>query len=374
MFTLTVANHTTKTEQIIYRTNNNPGFYNLKINEKVNDFGTLTFSCLYSVVNFKVNDIVTVYQDGSVYWQGIIISMSRGFYGNVSVTAYGMMYTLTYQILNPITFDHSNGDTFNTVAEWIRDQNNLDVGSGLAINSDYTFGVSYDGTAYQDAVYDLKIDLDTPFDALKRLAEPYCYIYPTYYSAFSTPCFRVNIGEYNNANKTVNQPIEFGLNMLDFTDEQTMANFVTSVAPIGKDAQGNNVYITSVTQDGSGYVKLAQSIIDEYGEKRARVVYDGISSPSELLSAGTEWLQQNAFQELTITLSAVDLSSLTSLNYDEFKLGYFVTINANQFGFNAQLPILERNVDLTDPANSKLTITNTYQTTLSEAVRRNTIE
>jgi hypothetical protein len=159
--------------------------------------------------------------------------------------------------------------------------------------------------------------------------------------------------------------------MLDFTDEQTMANFVTSVAPIGKDAQGNNVYITSVTQDGSGYVKLAQSIIDEYGEKRARVMYDGISSPNELLSAGTEWLQQNAFQELTITLSAVDLSSLTSLNYDEFKLGYFVTINANQFGFNAQLPILERTVDLTDPANSKLTITNTYQTTLSEAVRGN---
>ena len=370
MYTITVATHANHNERAIYQTINNNGFYNLKINEKVNDYGTLTFSCLYSVVNFKVNDIVTVYQDGSVYWQGIIISMSRGFYGNVSVTAYGMMYTLTYQSLTSGAWNYPS--TIGDVLTDIKNANNVDFGSGLTINPDYKFSISFDGSAFQDPVYDFNPGLSTPFEAIKRLIEPYLYIYPTYYPAFSDPCFTVNIGEYNTANKTVNQPIEFGLNMLDFSDERTMANFVTSVAPIGKDAQGNYVYITSVTQDGSGYVKLAQSIIDEYGEKRTKVVYDGISSPSELLAAGTEWLQQNSFQELTITLSAVDLSSLTSLNYDEFKLGYFVTINANQFGFNAQLPILERTVDLTDPANSKLTITNTYQTTLSEAVRRNT--
>ena len=369
MFTITVADHTTKTEQTIYTTRNNPGFYNLKINEKVNDYGTMTFSCLMSVVNFKVNDILTVYKDGAVYWQGIIISMSRGFYGNVTVTAYGMMYTLTYQILNPKTFDDSLGDTLDTVMSWLVSENNVDRGSGLPINPDYVFYYSYDGFFSNIPVYDFAIDLESPYSVLQKLVDPKYFFYPIYRTPFDTPCFYVRVGEYGLPYRTVNQPIEFGLNMLDFTDEQTMANFVTSVAPIGKDAQGNNVYITSVSQDGSGYVKLAQSIIDEYGEKRARVVYDGISSPSELLAAGTEWLSQNAFQELSITLSAVDLSSLTSLNYDEFKLGYFVTINANQFGFNAQLPILERTVDLTDPANSQLTITNTYQTTLSEAVR-----
>lgn len=370
MFTITIAKHLNHTEQTIYTTRNNQGFYNLKINEKVNDYGSMTFSCIPAEASsFDINDIITVYQDGSPYWQGIIITKSRGFYGDVNVTAYGMLFTLTYQILNP---NYWTATTIGNITNWIKTQNNRDAGSGLSINTDYEFAISFDGSAASDPIYDYSVDFTNSLDAFKNLLEPYsCFIYPTYYAAFQNPCFTVNVGEYDVANRIVNQPIEFGLNLLDYTDEQTMANYITSVAPIGKDASGNPVYITSVSQDGSGYVKASNAVIAEYGEKRTRVNFDNLSDPNDLLAAGTEWLSKNAFQELTITLSAVDLSSLTSLGYDEFKLGYFVNVNASQFGFSAQLPVLERTVDLTDPANSTLTLTNTYQLTLSEMVRGN---
>jgi hypothetical protein len=167
MFKITITSLVQRSEYTIYSTTQNDGFYNLKIHEKVNDYGKMTFSCLMSQVNFEIGDIITVYKDEAVYWQGLIVSMSRGFYGNVNVTAYGMMYTLTYQLITPRRWLNK---TVGSVMIDIQDLNNTDFGSGLTINPDFKFNVAYDGTSYQDPVSYFTADGDV-LETLRQMCK-----------------------------------------------------------------------------------------------------------------------------------------------------------------------------------------------------------
>ena len=345
----------------------------IKINERVNDYGTMTVVLpkTTNLTTSATNQILTLYdKDENVLWQGMVVNESSDMFGNRRLTAYGMLYILTFQLLPNQYWTYPS--TMGNVLSWMLTENNLDRGSGLAINTLYDFVNTFDGTLALDPVYDFLTEGASTYESIKKLCEPYYYFYPTYYAPFDP--YRpgrvgVNIGAYSQANKKVNQPIGLGLNLLDYTNENSMANYKTACAPVGKDANGDPVFITSVTQDGSGYVKLAQSIIDNYGERRIRVNFDNISDPNELMTAGQNWLTNNAFQELTLTLKAVDLARVTKSSFDEFKLGYFVDVDISEFGVRTTLPILERSIDVLKPANSSLTISNTYQIPLSEIVR-----
>ena len=378
MIYITKADQTTHVETEIYRLGVTDGFYNIKINEKVNDYGSMTFSCIPSVANFKLNDIITVYKNGSVYWQGIIVSMTRDFYGNVNVTCYSMLWTLTFNYLSEKAYNNTD---FGTIITDIQYRDGHDIGSGAAINTQYGWSVTFDNPSDPGYTPDgIVLPFGSTLSQIMALCEPYSYIYPTYYAPFGIAAFDLHIADYLYAMNVVNQPIEFGLNLLDYAEENSIANYITSVAPLGN---GNltvgafNGTITfngqsySVNQNGSGYIKNpTPGIITEYGERRARVNFD-INNVNDLMAAGVNWLENNAFSELTITLSAADLSIISSLNYDEFKLGYCVNIKATPFGLATTMPILERNIDLQDPSKSTITISNTYQTTLTEIIRGN---
>lgn len=386
MIRITKADQTTEIETEIYALGATDGFYNIKINEKVNDYGSMTFSCIPSVANFKLNDIITVYKDNNVYWQGIIVSITRNFYGDLNVVCYSMLWTLTFNYLQE---RNTTGKTFGTVILDIQNENNTDAGSGQTINSQYVLGSYFDYLLLPlDTTDDRILPLGTTLSQIQALFDPYCFFYAEYVPPFNPPyCVRIHIVDYNNVSNVniLNQPIEFGLNLLDYAEENAIANYITSVAPIGKTAGGTPVFVGSfsgtitfngqtytVNQNGSGYIKNpVSSIITEYGERRARVEFD-IDNVNDLMDAGVKWLERNAFQELTITLSAADLSALTSLNYDEFKVGYFVNVKSMPFGLATMMPILERSIDIQDPAKSTITLSNTYQTTLTEQVRRNT--
>ena len=366
MIRITKADQTTQVETEIYALGATDGFYNIKINEKVNDYGTMTFSCIPSVANFKLNDIITVYKDLNVYWQGIIVSITRNFYGDLNVVCYSMLWTLTFNIGQAKTYPSSSVTLGNILSD-IQTANNIDYGSGASINTQYQFSVSFDGQAYADNKQGFELSQGTIIEQIKQLLDPYLYFYPTYYAPFNTYCFKLNIGEFDRAWLTVNQPIEFGLNLLDFAEENSIANYITSVAPIGQNGLTVGAYSG---QNGSGYIKASAAIITEYGERRARVNFD-IGNVNDLYAAGVQWLNNNAFAELTLTLSAADLSYLTSLGYDEFKVGHFVNVKSTPFGLATTMPILERSIDIQDPAKSTITISNTYQTTLTEYTRRN---
>lgn len=382
MIRITKADQTTEIETEIYALGATDGFYNIKINEKVNDYGSMTFSCIPSVANFKLNDIITVYKDNNVYWQGIIVSITRNFYGDLNVVCYSMLWTLTFNNLQEKAY---NNTSLGSIITDIQHRNGHDLGSGAAINTQYAWSVTFDNPSDPSYMPDgITLPAGNTLSQIMALCEPYSYIYPEYFAPFGISAFDIHIADYLYAMQVVNQPIEFGLNLLDYAEENAITNYITSVAPIGKDAGGNPIYVGSfsgtitfngqtysVNQNGSGYIKNpVSSIITEYGERRARVEFD-IDNVNDLMAAGVQWLENNAFSELTISLSAADLSVISSLGYDEFKLGYCVNIKSTPFGLATIMPILERSIDVQDPAKSTITLSNTYQMTLTEYTRRN---
>lgn len=378
MYRITLCDLSTHHEKDIYATGSSTlTAYNIKLSEKVNGYGTLTMSFpnTQKIVDteYGLNSVITVYDDNeNVLWSGIVISIKDDMFGCTHLTAYGMLWILTFQLLIPKVWNYP--DTIGNVTSWIASHNNVDEGSGTSINPNYEIGFSFDGGEYADPVYDVSTE-GTTLDTLKKLCEPYYYFYPTYSAPlnpylYGNPLITINIASTNSADNKVNQPIAFGLNLLEYMNESSIANYKTSVAPIGKDGNGNIVTVGSVSgQNGSGYIKLAPSIIAEYGERRVRVNFDNISDPNQLYQAGSKWLQNNAFQELTLTIKAADLALLTSTSFAEFKVGYWVDVNIVPFGIKTSLPILEKNYDLVNPAKSALTISNTYQISLSEILR-----
>lgn len=182
----------------------------------------------------------------------------------------------------------------------------------------------------------------------------------------------ITLEEYG---KYCEQPIEFGLNLLDYSESVTAENLVTALIPLGARLQGESeieglekyVDITSVN-GGSNYI-YSQDAVDTFGWVWATNTWQDVTEPSNLLRKGKEWLQDNQFEELTLTLTAVDLSALDK-EYDAFDCGDRIPCRAKPYGMNRVFPVMEMSIPLQRPDSAKLTLGDNRKLTYTEQQSR----
>ena len=146
----------------------------------------------------------------------------------------------------------------------------------------------------------------------------------------------ITLEEYG---KYCSQPIEFGLNMLDYSLSRTAENIATALIPLGARLEGESeidalekyVDITSVN-GGSNYI-YNQSAVENFGWVWITNTWQDVTEPSNLLRKGKEWLEDNQFEDLTLELTAVDLSMMDS-DYDAFECGDRIQCRAKPYGMN----------------------------------------
>lgn len=182
----------------------------------------------------------------------------------------------------------------------------------------------------------------------------------------------ITLEEYG---KYCEQPIEFGLNLLDYSESVTAENLATALIPLGARLQGESeieglekyVDITSVN-GGSNYI-YSQEAVDTFGWVWATNTWQDVTEPSNLLRKGKEWLQDNQFEELTLTLTAVDLSALDK-EYDAFDCGDRIPCRASPYGMNRIFPVMEMSIPLQRPDSAKLTLGENRKLTYTEQQSR----
>ena len=129
------------------------------------------------------------------------------------------------------------------------------------------------------------------------------------------------------------------------------------------DSLEENVDITSVN-DGKDYI-YSEEAVKNFGWVFRTAKWDDVTVPDNLLKKATEYLETTQYENLVITLTAVDLS-LFGQDYDSFDIGDRVLCNAPPYGMKKVFPIMEMKIPLQQPDQAQLTLGENRQMTLTE--------
>ena len=183
----------------------------------------------------------------------------------------------------------------------------------------------------------------------------------------------LTIQEYG---KYCEQPIQFGENLMDYSETMTADDVITALIPLGaaieQETDENaseferlekNVDITSVN-DGKDYI-YSKEAVENFGWVWRTEKWDDVSVPANLLKKATEFLTSNQYESLVISLTAVDLS-LFGQDYDSFDIGDRVLCNAIPYGMKKVLPAMEMKIPLQQPDQAQLTLGENLQQSFTD--------
>lgn len=179
------------------------------------------------------------------------------------------------------------------------------------------------------------------------------------------------------------QPIEFGLNLLNYTETITADDIVTALIPLGATIEeevpegeadppqsvlDKRVDITSVN-GGKNFI-VNQDAVNEFGWIWATNTWDDVHLPENLLEKARNYLAETQFERLTLTLSAADLSELGN-DYNAFSEGDRIHCLARPYGMDIVLPVQKLTIPLTNPAGRTLELSNSRTQTYTESNNKN---
>lgn len=183
----------------------------------------------------------------------------------------------------------------------------------------------------------------------------------------------LTIQEYG---KYCEQPIQFGENLMDYSETMTADDVITALIPLGaaieQETDENaseferlekNVDITSVN-DGKDYI-YSKEAVENFGWVWRTEKWDDVSVPANLLKKATEFLTSNQYESLVISLTAVDLS-LFGQDYDSFDIGDRVLCNAIPYGMKKVLPVMKMKIQLQQPDQAQLTLGENLQQSFTD--------
>lgn len=160
------------------------------------------------------------------------------------------------------------------------------------------------------------------------------------------------------------QPIEFGLNLLDYSETLTADDIVTALIPLGATIEDEAGEDSDVNMDKRVNIKevnsnkdylLNAAAISTFGKIWAVVTWDDVTDPSNLKRKGQEYLTDKQYELLTLTLKAADLSALGQ-DYGAFNEGDLITCRAKPYGMNTVLPVRNLSINILDPTGNELTL------------------
>lgn len=183
----------------------------------------------------------------------------------------------------------------------------------------------------------------------------------------------LTIQEYG---KYCEQPIQFGENLMDYSETMTADDVITALIPLGAATEQEtdenaseferlekNVDITSVN-DGKDYI-YSKEAVENFGWVWRTEKWDDVSVPANLLKKATEFLTSNQYESLVISLTAIDLS-LFGQDYDSFDIGDRVLCNAIPYGMKKVLPVMEMKIPLQQPDQAQLTLGENLQQSFTD--------
>ena len=163
-------------------------------------------------------------------------------------------------------------------------------------------------------------------------------------------------------NSNATQEIEFGKNLLDFSEEFFYEDLFTVLVPLGD----NGLTIEAVN-NGSDELADAQAV-SRYGRIVKTHIFDSVSTPETLLENAQRYLANNVRIPTTVTLKAVDMH-LVDPNASPIYVGDKVHVSSLPHGVVDVLTCTKIEYDMEDPSNN-IYVFGTPRQSLTERYRK----
>lgn len=172
--------------------------------------------------------------------------------------------------------------------------------------------------------------------------------------------------------KICEQPVQFGANLIDYVENVSGEDIATACIPRGgkldeSPIEGLEAYtdITSVN-GGKDYVYI-QKAVDAYGWIYKVVDWDDVFIPANLKSKAEKWLTDNQYENMTLDITAVDMSILNA-DFETWELGDSIHAVAEPFGMDRYFPVFSRELHLQAPEEDRMQLGTTAR---KDYVRQN---
>ncbi len=175
------------------------------------------------------------------------------------------------------------------------------------------------------------------------------------------------VGEY------ASQPIEFGLNLMDYSQNLSADDISTVVIPLGKEIETEDIdsvlkeYTDITSVNGGDNYLISTEAYEQFGWVCSVQHFEDVTVPENLMRKGREWLADAQFETLTLELTALDLSVLGG-EYLSIHCGDRVRCVASPYGMDRVFPLLKQTIPLQRPGEAKLILGETRAKTYSEQV------
>ena len=294
---------------------------------ELNKAGSFTFNLpkanpLYSSLK-KLKTIITIRDDGEVFWKGRVLNDTKDFYNTKAVTCEGELAFLNDIQYEPHDYSKKGikmGEYFQKLIEHYASECTEERTIKLGIVSGaFTDVLIYPKTTDYTNIWNLisgnligastgKVGKDEV-----DLSDYDRYLYIRRQNGVSYIDFMEDIG------KASGQVIEFGKNLLDLSEYVDATNVYTQIIPLGKaDSKGNRVDIKLVN-GGKNYLESASGIA-LFGKIQRSVIWDDVTNRNTLKVNGQRLLDKAVEMAIKITIRAFDLHQI-NVDTDKIEFG-----------------------------------------------------
>lgn len=294
---------------------------------ELNKAGSFTFNLpkvnpFYSSLK-KLKTIITIRDDGEVFWKGRVLNDTKDFYNTKAVTCEGELAFLNDIQYEPHDYSKKGikmGEYFKKLIEHYASECTEERTIKLGIVSGaFTDVLIYPKTTDYTNIWNLisgnligastgKVGKDEV-----DLSDYDRYLYIRRQNGTSYIDFMEDIG------KASGQVIEFGKNLLDLSEYVDATNVYTQIIPLGKaDSKGNRVDIKLVN-GGKNYLESTSGIA-LFGKIQRSVTWDDVTNRNTLKANGQRLLDKAVEMAIKITIRAFDLHQI-NVDTDKIEFG-----------------------------------------------------
>lgn len=312
----------------------------------------------------KLKTVVTVEMDDVEIFRGRVLSYDRNFSNIKKFYVEGNLAYLVDSVQKPEKYTGTTHALFRQIIAahnaQVEAEKRFKVGTINIDNREIIIRGQSDETEdpetgefdyRQIAINSTTSDWSTSYDYIVSCIIEYCggYLRTRRIGNQSYIDLLLNYG--NNAA----QPIEFGTNMLDLTEEATAEDVFTVLIPIGDD----NLTIESV--NGGSLELVDKEGVALYGRIVKTHVFDNVFEPATLLENAQRFMVNHENIPITFTIKAVDLHLLDP-DIREIYVGDSVYVKSAPHGLGSRFICTRIEYDLEKPANNTYTFGNPRQT------------
>ena len=321
----------------------------------------------------ELESVITVYDRDEEIFCGRVVEVKRDRLNKKQVFCESELAYFNDSIQRPAEYQGVTVQQYlNTL---ISIHNNQVEGSGM-IDKTFTLGAVtvvdpnnyvYKFTNWESTLEVIKKDLLETYGGYLRIRKQNGYRYLDY------------LKDYPNTN---DQVIEFGENLLDFTEDMVASDIATAIIPLGaviqpeEPAEGeeseessasespleNRLTIASVN-GGVDFVYSPEAV-SKYGWIFKTVIWDDVNLPENLKRKGLEYLSDIQFSQITLEVNAVDLHMMNA-DIERIKVLDKIRILSTPNGLDRFFPVTEMTIQLDKPSNNTVTLGSNISTTNS---------